>query len=73
MVAPPSVVTWRIRRPDIFGPLSSFGRQSYPLGVESVRKLPNLTQGLLGRGYSSMQIKALLGGSWLRAMRQFCR
>jgi membrane dipeptidase len=72
VVAPPSVVYWRTRRPDIFGPLSSFGRQSYPIGVESVRKLPNLTQGLLDRGYSASDVQALLGGSWLRAMRKFC-
>jgi len=72
VVAPPSVVTWRTRRPDIFGPLSSFGRQSYPMGVESVRKLPNLTQGLLDRGYKPAQVQALLGGSWLNAMRRFC-
>lgn len=72
VVAPPSVVTWRTRRPDIFGPLSAFGRQSYPIGVESVRKLPNLTQGLFDRGYSEDDVKALLGGSWLRAMRKFC-
>jgi membrane dipeptidase len=72
VVAPPSVVTWRTRRPDIFGPLSAFGRQSYPIGVESVRKLPNLTQGLFDRGYAESDVKALLGGSWLRAMRKFC-
>jgi membrane dipeptidase len=72
VVAPPSVVYWRTRRPDIFGPLSAFGRQSYPIGVESVRKLPNLTQGLFDRGYSESDVKALLGGSWLRAMRKFC-
>jgi membrane dipeptidase len=72
VVPPPSVVTWRTRRPDIFGPLSAFGRQSYPIGVESVSKLPNLTQGLFDRGYSEADAQALLGGSWLRAMRKFC-
>lgn len=72
VVAPPSVVTWRTRRPDIFGPLSSFGRQSYPLGVETVTKLPNLTQGLLDRGYDHEQTAAIMGGNWLRAFRRFC-
>ena len=72
VVAPPSVVTWRTRRPDIFGPLSAFGRQSYPIGVESVRKLPHFTPGLFYRGYSSDDVAALLGGNWLRALRQFC-
>jgi membrane dipeptidase len=72
VVPPPSVVYWRTRRPDIFGTLASFGRQSYPTGVDSVRKLPNLTQALLDRGYTPVQVKSLLGGSWLDAMRRFC-
>jgi membrane dipeptidase len=67
-----SRVIWRARRPDIFGSLSSSGRQRYPLGVESVRELSNLTQGLLNRGYSAEQVRALIGGSWLKAMRRFC-
>jgi membrane dipeptidase len=72
VAAPPSVVTWRTRRPDIFGPLSAFGRQSYPAGIETARQLPNLTQGLFERGYSHEQAAALLGGNWLRCIRQFC-
>jgi membrane dipeptidase len=72
VVAPPSVVTWRTRRPDIFGPLSAFGRQPYPIGIESVVKLPNLTQGLMDRGYKTQDIAAILGGNWLRTIRQFC-
>jgi membrane dipeptidase len=72
VVAPPSVVTWRTRRPDIFGPLSAFGRQSYPAGIEAVRKLPNLTQALLDRRYTRADVAALLGGNWLRVIRQFC-
>jgi membrane dipeptidase len=72
VVAPPSVVMWRTRRPDIFGPLSAFGRQSYPIGIESVAKLPNVTQGLLDRGYKASEIKAILGENWLRAFQNFC-
>ena len=60
VVAPPSVVTWRTRRPDIFGPLSAFGRQPYPLGVEGVAKLPNLTAGLFARGYSRADVAAIM-------------
>jgi membrane dipeptidase len=72
VTAPPSVVTWRTRRPDIFGPLSAFGRQTYPIGIESVAKLPNLTQGLFDRGYRPEQVRAILGENWLRAFRKFC-
>ena len=72
VVAPPSVVTWRTRRPDIFGPVSAFGRQSYPIGIETVAKLPNLTQGLLDRGYDRDAVTAIMGGNWLRTFRRFC-
>lgn len=72
VVAPPSVVTWRTRRPDIFGPLSAFGRQSYPIGIETVAKLPNLTQGLFDRGYDTDRVAAILGGNWLDCVRRFC-
>ena len=72
VVAPPSVVTWRTRRPDIFGSLASFGRQSYPIGIETVTKLPNLTQGLFDRGYDREETAAILGGNWLRTFRKFC-
>lgn len=72
VVAPPSVVMWRTRRPDIFGPLSSFGRQSYPKGIETVTKLPNLTQGLFNRGYDKDAVAAIMGGNWLRTFGKFC-
>jgi len=72
VVAPPSVVTWRTRRPDIFGSLASFGRQSYPTGIETVTKLPNLTQGLLERGYDNDAVAAIMGGNWLRTFKRFC-
>jgi len=72
VVAPPSVVTWRTRRPDIFGPLSAFGRQSYPIGIETVTKLPNLTQGLFDRGYGREEVAGIMGANWLRTFRAFC-
>lgn len=39
-------------------------------GLEDVSKLPNLTAGLLGRGYSGDEIKKILGGSALRVFRE---
>lgn len=72
VIASPSVVTWRTRRPDIFGPLSAFGRQSYPVGIETVSKLPNFTQGLLDRGYSREKTKGILGRNWLECFRRLC-
>ncbi len=72
VVASPSVVTWRTRRPDIFGTLASFGRQNYPLGVERAAKLPNFTAGLFARGYSEPDVAAIMGGNWLRTIERFC-
>jgi membrane dipeptidase len=72
VVASPSVVTWRTRRPDIFGTLASFGRQNYPLGVERVAKLPNFTAGLFARGYKPADVAAIMGGNWLRVIEKFC-
>ena len=34
--------------------------------IEDVSKLPNLTQGLMDRGYSEENIKKILGGNFLR-------
>lgn len=61
----------RTRRPDIFGPLSAFGRQPYPLGVEGVAKLPNLTAGLFARGYKQAGVAAIMGGNRLRCIEKF--
>lgn len=72
VVAPPSVVVWRTRRPDIFGPRPAFGRQSYPIGIETVTKLPNLTQGLLDRGYDRAATAGILGGNRLDCIRRSC-
>jgi membrane dipeptidase len=39
-------------------------------GLEDVSKLPNLTAGLLARGYTLEQIKKILGGNALRVFRE---
>lgn len=41
-----------------------------PRGLEDVSKLPNLTIGLLRRGYGAEQIHKILGGNALRVFRQ---
>ena len=58
----------RTLRPDIFGSVEDFLTQEYPRGVEDIRKLRNLTQGLCDRGYSEQAIQQVLGASWLRAI-----
>lgn len=46
------------------------GMPQTPRGLEDVSKLPNLTIGLLRRGYSAEQIHKILGGNALRVFRQ---
>jgi hypothetical protein len=40
-----------------------------PMSLES-QGYPNITQGLLDRGYSPQDIQKILGGNLLRAMRE---
>ena len=46
------------------------GIGSVPVGLEDVSTYPNITQGLLDRGFSEEDIKKMLGGNLLRAMRE---
>ncbi len=57
---------WRTLRPDIFGTVEDFYKDSYPVGMHSIRLLPNFTQGLFDRGYTPDQAVAILGGNWRR-------
>ena len=58
----------RTLRPDIFGSVDDFLTQEYPRGVENIRKVRNLTQGMLDRGYSDEAVRWVLGASWLRSI-----
>src|SRR6516225_5955863 len=46
------------------------GVTSLPQGIDSVADLPKITQALLQRGYTREQIDKILGGNFLRVMRQ---
>jgi len=41
-----------------------------PVGLEDVSCLPNITSGLLERGYGAQEVRKILGGNWLRVIRQ---
>ena len=66
----PQSIRNRTLRPDIFGSVDDFLNQSYPRGLEDIRKAPNLTQGMCDRGHSDKDIKAVLGESWLSAIER---
>ena len=42
----------------------------YPKGLESITKLPGITQGLVHRGYSNRDIKGILGMNFLRLFQR---
>ncbi len=46
------------------------GITKVPAGLEDVSKMPELTALLLKRGYSEKDVKKILGGNFLRVMRQ---
>ena len=61
---------WRTLRPDIFGTVDDYYRQSYPEGIETVDKLSNITQELLSRGHDREAVVGVLGSNWRRFFGQ---
>jgi membrane dipeptidase len=41
-----------------------------PVGLEDVSAMPNVTAGLLARGYAAEDVRKILGGNWLRVLRE---
>lgn len=48
------------------------GFEGYLKGIEDASKMPNLTQGLLERGYSPAEVSKIMGGNYLRVIEQVC-
>jgi len=42
----------------------------YPEGIESITKFPNITAGLLSRGYSEEEVEKIIGDNFLRVFRK---
>jgi len=60
----------------ILGNVVSLGQAvefKFPSGLESVTQMPNLTRGLLQRGYDEEAIKKILGENLLRVLRSVWR
>jgi membrane dipeptidase len=49
------------------------GIHTTPLDMDDVTFLPNITRELLKRGYSEEDIQKVLGGNFLRVVREVCR
>jgi membrane dipeptidase len=41
-----------------------------PIGLEDAGKMPNITAGLLARGYAVEDVRKILGENWLRVFRE---
>lgn len=67
----PQSVRNRTLRPDIFGTVDDFLSQDYAKDLEKIEKLPNLTRGLLGKGYAEGDVRGILGENWVRAFERF--
>jgi hypothetical protein len=48
------------------------GKQETLIGYEDGRDMPNITRGLVKRGYNDDQIKGILGENFLRVFEQVC-
>ncbi|MCL2006663.1 MAG: dipeptidase [Treponema sp.] len=44
----------------------------YIKGLKDYRSFPNITRGLLSRGYGDDDIIKIIGGNWLRVFREIC-
>jgi membrane dipeptidase len=61
----------RLIGPDHVGIGSDFdGITTAPAGLEDVTKFPMLTKGLLDRGLSEEDVRKVLGGNWMRVLRE---
>jgi membrane dipeptidase len=66
-----TMMYWRRDRPDVYGydkPLNLYPPP--PVGLERQSKFPNITKGLVERGYSDQEILKIWGENWLRVFKQ---
>jgi len=56
---------------DVMPPeMMSQGTWLYVKGFENISQLPNVTQSLIRRGWSTGEIRKVLGENWLRVYKQ---
>lgn len=66
-----TMMYWRRDRPDVYGYDKPLNLYPPPvLGLERESKLPNITKGLVSRGYSDKEVMKIWGENWLRLFRQ---
>lgn len=55
-----------------FSPKDGFANPKNLKGFDDYRDFPNITRGLVSRGYSDEQIGGILGGNFIRVFREVC-
>lgn len=68
--APPEEFELLASRPEIWGLPNPKGIYEYPVGLEGISKIINITRGLVTRGYSDTEIEKILGENWLTLLRR---
>jgi membrane dipeptidase len=61
---------WRIKQPGMLGTIQERDTVPYAKGLEGLSKLPNLTRGLVARGYDDDSIAKILGENWLSVLEK---
>jgi membrane dipeptidase len=68
--ARPELPNWRMRRPDMLGTFEDFYSVPYAKDISDNSMVPNITRGLVARGYSDEDILKIMGGNWLRVFEE---
>lgn len=64
---------WRKTHPEVYGDGPTDRMDPYPTHLSRYTELPNLTCGLVNRGYSDMEISQILGGNLRRVFERVWR
>jgi membrane dipeptidase len=64
------IAMWRERRPDVFGRGPTEVSEPFPVGLQRFSEFSNLTAELVERGYGEDAIHKILGGNFLRVLRE---
>ena len=61
---------WRVKQPGMLGTIQERDTVPYAKGLEGLSQLPNLTRGLIARGYDDKSIAKILGENWLNVFEK---
>jgi len=59
---------WRVKQPNMLGTLEERDVVPYAKDIDNLGKYPNVTRGLVARGYDDDSIVKILGENWLRVL-----